>query len=54
MTVCMTPSRPEPAAQALAGELRYSRVWEDHALLEHGLAVTPKDEAPAPAPIPSR
>ncbi len=33
----------EPAAQVLAGELRYSRVWEDHALLEHGLAITPKD-----------
>ena len=36
--------RGEPAAQVLAGELRYSRVWEDHLLLEQGLAVTPKDE----------
>ena len=44
MTVCIVPSRPEPAAQVLAGELRYSRVWEDHALLEHGLAITPKDD----------
>ena len=44
MTACMMPSRSEPAAQVLAGELRYSRVWEDHAILEHGLAVTPKDD----------
>lgn len=40
----VVPTQPTPAAQVLAGELRYSRVWEDHALLEHGLAVTPTDE----------
>lgn len=31
-------------AGALAGELRYSRVWEDHLLLERGLAVAPHDD----------
>ena len=44
MSACLVPTRPAAAAQVLAGELRYSRVWEDHALLEHGLAITPKDE----------
>jgi S-adenosylmethionine-diacylglycerol 3-amino-3-carboxypropyl transferase len=44
-----TPMRPAagPAlelAQALGGELRYSRVWEDHLLLERGLGVGPDDE----------
>jgi S-adenosylmethionine-diacylglycerol 3-amino-3-carboxypropyl transferase len=40
----MMPIPSEPAAQVLAGELRYSRVWEDHALVEHGLAVKPTDD----------
>ena len=31
-------------AAALAGELRYSTVWEDHLLLEEGLAVDSDDE----------
>ena len=44
MSACIMPSPSEPAAQVLAGELRYSRVWEDHALLDHGLAVTPADD----------
>ena len=44
MSACLASTRPTAAAQVLAGELRYSRVWEDHALLEHGLAITPKDE----------
>jgi S-adenosylmethionine-diacylglycerol 3-amino-3-carboxypropyl transferase len=44
MSACIVPTWVEAAAQVLAGELRYSRVWEDHALLEHGLDITPKDE----------
>jgi S-adenosylmethionine-diacylglycerol 3-amino-3-carboxypropyl transferase len=39
------PARPVTALEhALAGELRYSRVWEDHLLLERGLAIGPRDE----------
>src|SRR5688572_18522619 len=44
MSTCIMPSPSDPAAQVLAGELRYSRVWEDHALVEHGLGVTPTDD----------
>ena len=44
MTACVIPAQPAAAAQVLAGELRYSRVWEDHALLEHGLAIRPTDD----------
>ena len=44
MGTCVMPRERTAAAQVLAGELRYSRVWEDHALLDHGLAITPKDE----------
>src|SRR5471032_1339786 len=39
--------RSAPARElerALTGELRYSRVWEDHLLLERGLSVGPDDE----------
>ena len=31
-------------ADALAGQIRYSRVWEDHLLLERGLEIAPQDE----------
>jgi S-adenosylmethionine-diacylglycerol 3-amino-3-carboxypropyl transferase len=44
MSACVAIDRIRPDAQVLDGELRYSRVWEDHALLEHGLAITPKDD----------
>ena len=35
---------PRGLAALLGGELRYSRVWEDHALLERGLRITARDE----------
>jgi S-adenosylmethionine-diacylglycerol 3-amino-3-carboxypropyl transferase len=38
------PTRAHELKQALVGELRYSRVWEDHLLLERGLAIGPEDE----------
>jgi len=44
MNVCAGPSGHEADAQVLAGELRYSRVWEDHALLDHALAIRPDDD----------
>jgi S-adenosylmethionine-diacylglycerol 3-amino-3-carboxypropyl transferase len=44
MSACIVPTRPDAAADVLAGELRYSRVWEDHTLLEQGLGVTPNDD----------
>jgi S-adenosylmethionine-diacylglycerol 3-amino-3-carboxypropyl transferase len=44
MSACVAPTRPMAAAQVLAGELRYSRVWEDHALIDHALTITPKDD----------
>ena len=31
------------------GGVRYSQVWEDHALLEHALGVDPDDEQPLDA-----
>jgi S-adenosylmethionine-diacylglycerol 3-amino-3-carboxypropyl transferase len=34
-----SPLRVSEIASTLAGELRYSRVWEDHLLLEQGLGV---------------
>jgi len=43
MNAC-APLRSDAGAAVLAGELRYSRVWEDHALLERGLGITPKDD----------
>jgi S-adenosylmethionine-diacylglycerol 3-amino-3-carboxypropyl transferase len=43
MNAC-APLRSEADASVLAGELRYSRVWEDHALLERGLGITPTDD----------
>jgi S-adenosylmethionine-diacylglycerol 3-amino-3-carboxypropyl transferase len=46
-TALMMPHQPTQAGtleRTLAGELRYSRVWEDHLLLERGLAVGPDDE----------
>jgi S-adenosylmethionine-diacylglycerol 3-amino-3-carboxypropyl transferase len=39
-----TTLRPSDIARNLAGELRYSRVWEDHRLLEQGLGVSPGGE----------
>jgi S-adenosylmethionine-diacylglycerol 3-amino-3-carboxypropyl transferase len=36
--------RPSDIARKLDGELRYSRVWEDHRLLEQGLGVSPGGE----------
>ena len=41
----MTSSVPEPIASVLGrAELRYSQVWEDHRLLEEGLAVGADDD----------
>jgi S-adenosylmethionine:diacylglycerol 3-amino-3-carboxypropyl transferase len=39
-----TPTPERPLRDTLAGELRYSRVWEDHLLLERALSVGPRDE----------
>jgi S-adenosylmethionine-diacylglycerol 3-amino-3-carboxypropyl transferase len=36
--------RPSDIARKLDGELRYSRVWEDHRLLERGLGMNPGGE----------
>jgi S-adenosylmethionine-diacylglycerol 3-amino-3-carboxypropyl transferase len=36
--------RPSDIARKLDGVLRYSRVWEDHRLLEQGLGVSPDGE----------
>lgn len=46
-TAALSHPATEPArrlAAVLGGELRYSRVWEDHLLLERGLGVGPDDE----------
>ncbi len=34
----------EIAATLASNEVRYSQVWEDHALVEHGLAIGPDDD----------